>query len=120
MRLVESRPTRELVLVDAKKLGRITRPGHRVTGDRRSQSKTKGKAGWRHLFLAINDHSRVGFAPVYPTRPPTRRLPFSTSSSASTLTTASPWSALSERRLLQAPLDGACERQGIVVKKTRA
>jgi len=46
----------ELVHVDVKKLGRILRPGHRVTGDRRGQAK--GRAGWQHLFDAIDDHSR--------------------------------------------------------------
>lgn len=53
----------ELVHVDCKKLGRILRPGHRVTGDRRGQAK--GRAGWQHLFVAIDDHSRLGFACVY-------------------------------------------------------
>jgi len=56
----------ELVHVDIKRLGRILEPGHRVTGDRRSQAKTKGKAGWQYLFVAIDDHSRLGFASVYP------------------------------------------------------
>jgi transposase len=60
----ERRRPGELVHVDAKKLGRILKPGHRVTGDRRSQAK--GKAGWQHLFVAIDDHSRLGFASVYP------------------------------------------------------
>jgi transposase len=54
----------ELVHVDIKKLGRIIRPGHRVTGDRRSQAK--GKAGWEYLYVAIDDHSRLGFASVHP------------------------------------------------------
>jgi len=54
----------ELVHVDCKKLGRILRPGHRVTGDRRGRAK--GKAGWQHLFVAIDDYSRLGFASVYP------------------------------------------------------
>ena len=53
----------ELIHVDIKKLGRILKPGHRVTGDRRGQT---GKAGWQHLFVAIDDHSRLGFASVYP------------------------------------------------------
>jgi transposase InsO family protein len=53
----------ELVHVDCKKLGRILKPGHRVTGDRRGQAK--GRAGWQHLFVAIDDHSRLGFASVY-------------------------------------------------------
>ena len=63
VRYERSRPG-ELVHVDCKKLGRILRPGHRVTGDRRFQAK--GKAGWQHLFVAIDDHSRLGFASVYP------------------------------------------------------
>jgi transposase InsO family protein len=54
----------ELVHVDVKKLGRIVKPGHRVTGDR--SRRAKGTAGWQHLFVAIDDHSRVGFARVYP------------------------------------------------------
>lgn len=54
----------ELVHVDIKKLGRIIRPGHRVTGDRSSQAK--GKAGWQHVYVAIDDHSRLGFAAVLP------------------------------------------------------
>ena len=53
-----------MIHVDIKKLGRILKPGHRVTGDRRGQAK--GKAGWQHLFVAIDDHSRLGFASVYP------------------------------------------------------
>lgn len=54
----------ELVHVDSKKLGRILRPGHRVTGDRRGRAK--GKAGWQYLYVAVDDHSRLGFARVYP------------------------------------------------------
>jgi transposase InsO family protein len=53
-----------LIHVDIKKLGRILKPGHRVTGDRRGQQK--GKAGWQYLFVAIDDCSRLGFAAVYP------------------------------------------------------
>lgn len=54
----------ELVHVDIKKLGRIIRPGHRVTGDRSSQAK--GKAGWQYLFVAVDDHSRLAFAAIHP------------------------------------------------------
>jgi transposase InsO family protein len=61
VRYERSRPG-ELVHVDIKKLGRILRPGHRVTGDRRSQAK--GKAGWQYLYVAVDDHSRLGFAGV--------------------------------------------------------
>ena len=63
VRYERSRPG-ELVHVDVKKLGRIVKPGHRVTGDRRGQAK--GRAGWQYLFVAIDDHSRLGFASVYP------------------------------------------------------
>jgi transposase InsO family protein len=54
----------ELVHVDIKKLGRIIRPGHRITGDR--SSRAKGKAGWQYLYVAIDDHTRLGFAAIFP------------------------------------------------------
>jgi transposase InsO family protein len=54
----------ELVHVDVKRLGRIVVPGHRVTGDR--SRRAHGKAGWQYLYVAIDDHSRLGFARVYP------------------------------------------------------
>jgi len=39
----------ELVHVDVKKLGRIVKPSHRVTGDRRDRNRG---AGWQYLFVA--------------------------------------------------------------------
>jgi len=48
----------ELLHMDTKKLGRIVRPSHRVTGDRRD--KVEG-AGWEFAHVAIDDHSRAGF-----------------------------------------------------------
>ena len=63
VRYERSRPG-ELVHVDCKKLGRIVKPGHRVTGDRRHRAK--GVAGWQYLFVAIDDHSRLGVASIYP------------------------------------------------------
>ena len=62
IRYERSRPG-ELVHVDCKKLSRIVRPGHRVTGDRSRRSQG---AGWQYLYVAIDDHSRLGFAAVYP------------------------------------------------------
>ena len=53
-----------LIHVDIKKLGRILKPGHRVTGDR--SKRAKRNAGWQYLFVAIDDRSRLGFASVYP------------------------------------------------------
>jgi transposase InsO family protein len=68
----ERRRPGELVHVDVKKLGRILRPGHRVTGDRRSHTKNTytpdgrriGDAGWEFVHVAIDDHSRLAYAEV--------------------------------------------------------
>ena len=62
----------ELVHVDIKKLGRILRPGHRVTGDRRSQTaktytpdgRRIGDAGWECVHVCVDDHSRLAYAEV--------------------------------------------------------
>lgn len=48
----------ELIHIDIKKLGRIERPSHRVTGDRRD---TVDGAGWEYLHLAVDDHSRLAY-----------------------------------------------------------
>ena len=53
----------DLVHIDTKKLGRIERMSHRVTGNRRD---TMNGAGWEFLFVAIDDHSRIGFTDLYP------------------------------------------------------
>jgi len=53
----------DLVHIDTKKLGRIERMGHRITGNRRD---TAGGAGWEFLFVAVDDHSRIGFTDLYP------------------------------------------------------
>ena len=46
-----------------KKLGRITRIGHRITGNR---SGHYGQAGWEFVHVAIDDTSRVAYAQVLP------------------------------------------------------
>jgi transposase len=53
----------DMVHIDTKKLGRIERMSHRVTGDRRD---TVDGAGWEFLFVAIDDHARIGFTDLYP------------------------------------------------------
>jgi transposase InsO family protein len=55
----------DLLHLDTKKLGRIVRPGHRVTGDRRGIFGSLD-AGWEYLFVAIDDHARIGFTDMYP------------------------------------------------------
>ena len=52
----------ELLHIDTKKLGRIVRPSHRVTGDRRD---SVDGAGWEFAHVAIDDHSRVGFVQMH-------------------------------------------------------
>ena len=53
----------DLIHIDTKKLGRIEKMGHRITGDR--HDSTDG-AGWEFLFVAIDDHARIGFTDMYP------------------------------------------------------
>ena len=55
----------DLLHIDTKRLGRILRPGHRVTHDRRGALGSVG-AGWEFLFVAIDDHARIGFTDMYP------------------------------------------------------
>ena len=53
----------DMVHIDTKKLGRIERMSHRITGDRRD---SVDGAGWEYLFVAIDDHARIGFTDMYP------------------------------------------------------
>jgi len=53
----------DLLHLDIKKLGRIARPSHRVTGDRRD---SVDGAGWGYVHVAIDDHSRIAFSAMYP------------------------------------------------------
>jgi transposase InsO family protein len=61
----------ELIHVDVKKLGRIIRPGHRVTGRRKQTATTYtpdgrriGDAGWEFVHIAIDDCTRLAYAEV--------------------------------------------------------
>jgi transposase InsO family protein len=69
----ERRQPGELIHIDVKKLGRILRPGHRVTGRRgRTQARTTytpdgrrlGDAGWEFVHVCVDDHSRLAYAEV--------------------------------------------------------
>src|ERR1700691_2499924 len=55
----------EIVHIDIKKLGKFNRIGHRITGDRTGQSKTRG-IGWEYVHLAIDDHSRLAYSEILP------------------------------------------------------
>jgi len=56
----------ELIHIDIKKLGRFSRVGHRITGDRTGQSNARG-IGWEFVHVCIDDNSRVAFAQIMPT-----------------------------------------------------
>jgi transposase InsO family protein len=66
----ERRHPGELVHVDIKRLGRVRGAGHRVTGSRASQKKTRrqgrltGVAGWEYVHVVIDDFSRLAYAEV--------------------------------------------------------
>lgn len=53
----------DLLHLDIKRLVRIQRPSHRVTGDRRDGVKGIGA---EFLHIAIDDHSRIAFTAMYP------------------------------------------------------
>lgn len=53
----------DLLHLDIRKLGRIARPSHRVTGDRRD---SVSGIGWEYVQVAVDDHSRIAFSALYP------------------------------------------------------
>lgn len=52
----------ELIHIDIKKLGRFSRPGHRITGARKG-NRNKG-AGWDFVHVAIDDATRLAYVEV--------------------------------------------------------
>jgi transposase InsO family protein len=67
----ERRRPGELIHIDVKKLGRILKPGHRVTGKRSNARSTYtpdgrriGDAGWESVHVCVDDHSRLAYAEV--------------------------------------------------------
>jgi transposase InsO family protein len=55
----------ELIHIDIKKLGKFNRIGHRITGDRTGQSRTRG-IGWEFVHVCIDDASRIAFTEIKP------------------------------------------------------
>jgi transposase InsO family protein len=70
----------ELIHVDVKKLGRIARPGHRVTGKRgRAAAGYHRKAfsrGWEFVHVAVDDATRLAHAEVLPDERPETAVAF--------------------------------------------
>ncbi len=66
----ERRQAGELLHVDVKKLGRIRGAGHRVTGSRASQRRTRvngkltGVAGWEFVHVCVDDATRLAYVEV--------------------------------------------------------
>jgi transposase InsO family protein len=64
----------ELVHLDVKKLGRILRPGHRVSGTKRGRRQARrnaagervGVAGWEFVHVCVDDATRLAYAEVLP------------------------------------------------------
>ena len=59
----------EIIHIDIKKLGRFNAVGHRITGDRRGQSSARGRGegpGWEFAHVAVDDHSRIATAAIFP------------------------------------------------------
>ncbi len=72
----------ELVHIDVKKLGRIRGAGHRVTGSRASQRKTRregrraGVAGWEFVHVCVDDATRLAYVEVLPDEKATTAIGF--------------------------------------------
>ena len=54
----------ELLHIDTKKLGRFWHVGKRILKDGVARSP---RAGWQHVHVAVDDHSRLAYAEVLPT-----------------------------------------------------
>ena len=54
----EKRVPGELVHVDAKRLARYTRVGHRIHGDRVRRSR---RVGWEHVHVCVDDATRLAY-----------------------------------------------------------
>jgi transposase InsO family protein len=53
----------DLVHIDIKKLARIHKPGHRMTGNPQDETR---HAGWEFLYVAVDDHSRMAYVAMMP------------------------------------------------------
>ena len=56
----------ELLHIDSKRLGRFWEPGKRVLGEQVGRPHKNRRAGWQHLHVAIDDHSRLAYAELLP------------------------------------------------------
>jgi transposase InsO family protein len=56
----------DLLQMDTKRLGRFSRPGHAVTGDRfRTGAEKRAGMGWEFCHSMIDDHSRLAYTEIH-------------------------------------------------------
>ena len=56
----------DLLQMDTKRLACFTRPGHKVTGDRRTTGAEKRqRVGWEFCHSIIDDHSRLAYSEIH-------------------------------------------------------
>jgi hypothetical protein len=55
----------ELIHLDIKSLGKIDGIGHRITGHHQGHHRARG-IGWEHLYVAIDDASRLAYTEILP------------------------------------------------------
>jgi transposase InsO family protein len=55
----------DLLHMDISEYARFERPGHRVTGDRRSQDR-RHRDGLDYVHAIVDDHSRLAYAEIHP------------------------------------------------------
>jgi transposase InsO family protein len=70
----------ELIHIDVKKLGRMTRPGWRAWGSHAARAHQRGykgqQAGWEFVHIAIDDCTRLAYAEVLPDERATTAIGF--------------------------------------------
>ena len=82
----------ELIHIDIKKLGRFNRVGHRITGDRRGQSNSRG-VGWEYVHVCIDDASRIAYAEIKKSERKASAIAFLKAAVSTTQSSASAFSA---------------------------
>ena len=77
-RLYQRQRPGELVHVDVKKLGRIARPGHRVTGSRATEGyhRRVHDQGWDYVHVLVDDATRIAYAEVLADEHPETAIAF--------------------------------------------
>ena len=76
----------EMIHINIKKLGRFQQVGHRITGDRQSNSRG---IGWEFVHVCIDDASRIAFSQIMPDETKQSAIAFLKAALASTTLSAS-------------------------------